>query len=47
VLSRMGSAGFCGPWPLCVFRCISVVLVVGVCVKDCRGLKLCGVGVVG
>jgi hypothetical protein len=24
-------------WPLCVFGCISVVVVEGVCVRDCRG----------
>jgi hypothetical protein len=25
-------------WLLCVFGCISVVVVEGVCVSDCRGL---------
>jgi hypothetical protein len=29
-----GAAGFCGP---CVFGCISVVVVEGACVRDCRG----------
>jgi hypothetical protein len=34
-------------WPLCVFGCISVVVVEGVCVKDCRGLELYTIGTVG
>jgi hypothetical protein len=34
-------------WSLCVFGCISVVVVEGVCVRDCRGLGLCAVGTVG
>jgi hypothetical protein len=25
-------------WPLCVFGCISYVIVEGACVSDCRGL---------
>jgi hypothetical protein len=25
-------------WSLCVFGCISVVVVEGACVRDCRGL---------
>jgi hypothetical protein len=33
-------------WPLCVFGCISVVVVVGVFVRDCRGLKLSKIGTV-
>jgi hypothetical protein len=33
-------------WSLCVFGCISVV-VEGACVKDCRGLGLYTVGIVG
>jgi hypothetical protein len=32
-------------WSLCVFRCISVVE--GACVRDCRGLGLCKVDIVG
>jgi hypothetical protein len=39
--------GFCILWPLCVFDCISVVLVEGICVRDFRGLELCAVGTVG
>jgi hypothetical protein len=34
-------------WSLCVFGCISVVLVEGACVRDFRGLWLCRVGIVG
>jgi hypothetical protein len=34
-------------WSLCVFGCISVVVVEGACVRDCRGLGLCEVGIVG
>jgi hypothetical protein len=34
-------------WPMCVFGCISVVVVDGVCVRYCRGLGLCTVGTVG
>jgi hypothetical protein len=30
-----------------VFVCISVVVVEGACVRDCRGLGLCIVGIVG
>jgi hypothetical protein len=32
---------------LCVFGYISVVVEEGVCVRDCRGLGLCKVGIVG
>jgi hypothetical protein len=31
---------------LCV-GCVSVVVVVGACVRDCSGLGLCKVGIVG
>jgi hypothetical protein len=34
-------------WSLCVFWYISVVVEVGVFVRDCRGLGLCKVGIVG
>jgi hypothetical protein len=34
-------------WPLCVLGYISVVVVEGVCVSNCRGLGLCAVGRVG
>jgi hypothetical protein len=34
-------------WPLYVFGCISVAVVKGTCIKDCRGLGLCIVGIVG
>jgi hypothetical protein len=34
-------------WPLCVFGCISVVVVEDACVRDCRGLWLCTVGTIG
>jgi hypothetical protein len=34
-------------WPLCVFGCISVVVVEGDCVRDCSGLGLYTVGTVG
>jgi hypothetical protein len=30
-----------------VFGCISVVVVEGACVRDCRGLGFCTVGTVG
>jgi hypothetical protein len=30
-----------------VFGCISVVVLDGACVRDCRGLGLCTVGTVG
>jgi hypothetical protein len=30
-----------------VFGCISVVVVEGACVRDCRGLELYKVGIVG
>jgi hypothetical protein len=30
-----------------VFGCISVVVEEGACVRDCRGLGLCKVGIVG
>jgi hypothetical protein len=32
--------------PLCVFRCSSVVVVEGACVKDCRQIGVCKVGIV-
>jgi hypothetical protein len=32
---------------MCVLVCISIVVVEDVCAKDCRGLELCGVGMVG
>jgi hypothetical protein len=35
VLRVMGVAGFCGP--VCVFGCISVVVVKGVCVSGITG----------
>jgi hypothetical protein len=31
-------------WPLCVLGCISVLIVEGACVRDCRALGLCKVG---
>jgi hypothetical protein len=34
-------------WSLCVFGHISVVIVEGACVRDCRGLGLCKDGIVG
>jgi hypothetical protein len=34
-------------WSLCLFGCISVVVVEGACVRDCRSLELCKVGIVG
>jgi hypothetical protein len=34
-------------WSLCVFGYISVVVEEGVYVRDCRGLGLCKVGIVG
>jgi hypothetical protein len=34
-------------WPLCMFGCISAVVVEGACVRDCRVLVLCTVGIVG
>jgi hypothetical protein len=34
-------------WSLYVFGYISVVVEEGVCVRDCRGLGLCKVGIVG
>jgi hypothetical protein len=30
-----------------VFGCISVLIVEGACVRDCKGLGLCKVGIVG
>jgi hypothetical protein len=32
---------------LCVLQYISVVIEEGVCVRDCRGLGFCKVGIVG
>jgi hypothetical protein len=34
-------------WSLCVFGYISVIVVEGACVMDCKGLALCKVGIVG
>jgi hypothetical protein len=34
-------------WSLCVFGYISVVVVEGGCVRDCRSLGLCKFGIVG
>jgi hypothetical protein len=34
-------------WPLCMFGCISVIVVEGVCIGNCRGLVLCAVGRAG
>jgi hypothetical protein len=34
-------------WSLCVFRYISVFVVEGACVRDCTGLRLCKVAIVG
>jgi hypothetical protein len=34
-------------WSFCVFQCVSVVLEVSICVRDCRGLGLCKVGILG
>jgi hypothetical protein len=34
-------------WAFCVFGCISVVVVEGTCVKYCRWMGLCIVGIVG
>jgi hypothetical protein len=34
-------------WSLCVFGYISVVIAEGVCVRDCRCLGLCKVGIIG
>jgi hypothetical protein len=36
----------CWFFGFCVFGCVSVV-VEGSCVRDCRGLRLCKVGIVG
>jgi hypothetical protein len=48
VLKREYKGKRCGDcwvlWPLCVFEYISVVVVEGACVRDCRGLGLCTVG---
>jgi hypothetical protein len=40
----MGKLGFMSFW---VFGCLSVVVVEGACVRDCRGLGLCTFGTVG
>jgi hypothetical protein len=34
-------------WSLCVFGCVSVAVEGCICVRDCRGLDLCKVGIVG
>jgi len=39
--------GCCVLWPLCLFGCISVVVVEGACVRGCMGLGVCTVGIVG
>jgi hypothetical protein len=44
-VSLVGAAGFL--WSLYVFWCISIVVVEGACVRDCRGLRLSKVGIVG
>jgi hypothetical protein len=44
---RGGKRGGWVLWSLCVFGCISVVVLDGACVRDCRGLGLCTVGTVG
>jgi hypothetical protein len=31
---------------LCVFGCISVFVIKGACVRDCRGLEFCKVGII-
>jgi hypothetical protein len=41
--SRAGAAGFCGPSMWEGVFCISVVVVQGACVRDCKGLGLCKV----
>jgi hypothetical protein len=38
--------GCCILWSLCLLGYISVVVVEGVCVRDCRGLGLCTFGTV-
>jgi hypothetical protein len=50
--SRMGEwgkqcVGLLFLWSLCVFGYISVVVKEGVCVRDCRDLGWCKVGMVG
>jgi hypothetical protein len=42
-----GSCAGVPMWSLCVFGCISVVVVEGACDRDCTGLGLCKVGIVG
>jgi hypothetical protein len=44
-ISSMEDAEFYGPW--CMFGCISVVVVEGAWVRDCRGLGLCTISTVG
>jgi hypothetical protein len=39
---RVEPAGFCGP---CLYWCIFVVVVEGACVRNCRRLGLCKVGI--
>jgi hypothetical protein len=46
-VSGGNDGGCCFLWPLCVLECISVTVVYGACVRDCRGLGLCKVGMVG
>jgi hypothetical protein len=44
---RKQCRGYWFLWPLCVFGCISVFVVEGACVRDCRGFELCNIGLVG
>jgi hypothetical protein len=39
--------GFWVLWPFCVFGCISLVVVKGASIRDCRRLQVCRVGTVG
>jgi hypothetical protein len=41
--SSVGTAGFCGSYVCWVYFCCSG----GACVRDCRGLGLCKIGIVG
>jgi hypothetical protein len=44
---RKQCEGCCFLWSFFVFCYTSVVVVEGACVRDCRGLGLCKVGIVG
>jgi hypothetical protein len=44
---RKQSGGCWFLWSLCVFGCISVVVVEGASVRDCKGYGLCKVVIVG